>query len=377
MTKQEIIDKIKQKTPFEGISDIRLVNIKLDADYNTSSFEKLESDVTLVLSFGEKLINVFGEIKTQITPKGIRLISEKLSSVKMLNPENTEVYALICPFLSPESQKYCQENNINFIDLSGNILLRIPGQLLVQRLGRPNLYKEPQLFRNPFIGGSSRVLRVLLKSPKQRWAVTEIETELIQESQKQNKKDTFKLSISSISKTIRSLEEKLLIRRDNLAILIPEPRYLLSLWAEKYRERYVSIKRSSWTGNNPFALDIELSIKGLKMRFPDLDYLVTGTAAANLLAPFVDTDRIDIFIQRNQASFIQRSFSNEQSTGPNFFFIFPDDNGVAMYSQEINGLKIVSPIQSYLDCYARGGRDAKQAEYLLNERIEKEWQRSR
>ena len=326
------------------------------------------------MSFGEKLINVFGEIKTQITPKGLMLLGEKLSAVKMPDPES-QIYVLICPFLSLESQKYCQEKNINFIDLSGNILLRIPGKLLIQRLGKPNLYKAPQLFRNPFIGGSSRILRILLKSPKRRWTVTEIEKELIQESQKQNTKDAFKLSISSISKTIRSLEEKLLIRRDNLAILIPEPRYLLSLWAEKYRERYTSIKRSAWTENNPFALDVELSIKGLKMRFPDLDYLVTGTAAANLMAPFVNTDRIDVFIQRNQASLIQRAFRDEQSVGPNFLFLFPDDKGVAMYAQDIKGLKIVSPIQSYLDCYTRGGRDAKQADYLLTERIEKEWRR--
>lgn len=368
MTEQEIIDRIKQKVPFEGISDVRLVNVII----GTGQFENFEADVTLMLSFGEKLINVFGEIKTQITPKGLMLLGEKLSAVKMSNKEN-QIYALICPFLSPESQKYCQEKNINFIDLSGNILLRIPGQLLIQRLGKPNLYKAPQLFRNPFFGGSSRVLRVLLKSPKRRWTVTEIEAELIQESQKQNTKDAFKLSISSISKTIRSLEEKLLIRRDNLAILVPEPRYLLSLWAEKYRERYASIKRSSWTGNNPFALDIELSIKGLKMLFSDLDYLVTGTAAANLIAPFVDTDRIDVFIQRNQADLIQRRFVNEQSIGPNFLFIVPDDKGVSMYTQDIKGLKIVSPIQAYLDCYARGGRDAKQAEYLLNNIIEKEW----
>jgi hypothetical protein len=373
MTKQEIIDKVKQNIPFDGISDIHLVDIKYDMMLVNQKTYDIEVDIILVLGFGEKLINIYTEIKSKMTPKDVRLIREKLPSTKVIGAENNAVYAFICPYLSPDSQKYCQEKNINFIDLSGNMLLRIPGQILIQRLNRPNLFKEPQLYRNPFIRGSSRVLRVLLKSPKRRWAVSDIETELIEESQRQNTKDAFKLSISSISKTVRALEEQLLIRRDNLAILIPEPRYMLSMWAEKYRDRYKSIKQSSITANNPFVLDVETSIKSLMMRFPNLDYNVTGAAAANFIAPYVNVDRIDIFVQQSQFGLFQQSFINEKSVGPNFQFIVPDDKGVSMYAQNIKGLKIVSSIQAYLDCYARGGRDAKQAEYILNEKIEKEW----
>jgi len=63
----------------------------------------------------------------------------------------------------------------------------------------------------------------------------------------------------------------------------------------------------------------------------------------------------------------------EKGKGPDFLFFIPYDEGVAMYAKMINGINTVSNIQAYLDCYARGGRDAKQAEYLLTNVIEKEW----
>jgi hypothetical protein len=44
-----------------------------------------------------------------------------------------------------------------------------------------------------------------------------------------------------------------------------------------------------------------------------------------------------------------------------------------MYSRDVKGVTIASDIQIYLDCYARGGRDSKQAEYLLSNVIEKTW----
>jgi hypothetical protein len=41
-----------------------------------------------------------------------------------------------------------------------------------------------------------------------------------------------------------------------------------------------------------------------------------------------------------------------------------------MYSKPVGTALVASPIQAYLDLYARGGRDLKQAEYLLNNMIQ-------
>jgi hypothetical protein len=44
-----------------------------------------------------------------------------------------------------------------------------------------------------------------------------------------------------------------------------------------------------------------------------------------------------------------------------------------MYSNLLESALVVSPVQAYLDLYARGGRDLKQAEYLLDNVIQRQW----
>jgi hypothetical protein len=374
MKEFEVFDIIRQGNLFKGLSDIRVFDVQWQPELTKYKEQNVRPDVDFTIDYGGNMIKVYGEVKSQVTPKILREIGQWISRIKTANP--TEAWVLICPFLSEASQRFCQENNIDFIDLSGNILIRVPGKMLLQRLNQPNQYKESRIFRNPFAGASSRVLRVLLNMPNKDWTVTGIEDELENESIRQNKKGLFSLSISSISKTIQSLEEEVLIRRDGMKIKVSDPKQILFHWAEKYRDRYKWMCRSSFKTNNPFGFEVESSIQKLTVRFKDLDIFVSGSAAANFVAPFVNVDHIDVFILDKLRPESLRSLSNERSVGPDFQFLYPYDNGVSMYAQTVKNIKIVSPIQIYLDCYARGGRDVKQAEYILNEKIEKEWIKS-
>jgi hypothetical protein len=366
MDTKELIDQIEKGPPFVGLSDVRLVETQ-----RQPNIKGIRPDVVLKIDFGGAIFTVYGEVKTQVTPKILEQVGMWLARLK--HPGSVDSYALICPYLSPRSQKYCQENGIDFIDLCGNILLRVPGKLLIERLNRPNTFKEKQLLRDPFRGASSRVVRVLLQYPKRKWTITEIDAELKRESERQNRKGLFELSIPSISKTVQSLEQELLVRREKREIVLPDPRQLLFRWAEKYQDRYKQMRRNIRTINNPFGFDVDSSVKGLKSRFSDLDFVVTGTSAADFVAPFTTVDRIDILLLQGKTDDRLRSLENEPSVGPDFVFVEPYDVGVAMYSRDVKGVTLASDIQIYLDCYARGGRDSKQAEYLLSNVIEKAW----
>ncbi|MEK7448737.1 MAG: hypothetical protein AAB019_04550, partial [Planctomycetota bacterium] len=229
MTEQEIIERIKTEEPLKGLSDIRIRTVEpqpkgLDPN--------VRPDVAITMEFTGIVIALYGEIKTQVTRK---ILEETGRLLARSNINKTDIrYVLICPFLSPENQKYCQENQIDFIDLCGNILIRIPGKVLIQRLGQPNIYKTSQLLRDPFFGASSRVARILLQFPGRIWTVSEIQQELIEESFKQGKDTYFQISLSSVSKTIKSLEEALLVRRDGVKIIVLDPKQILFNWIEKY-----------------------------------------------------------------------------------------------------------------------------------------------
>lgn len=368
MTEQDIIERINKGEPFRGLSNIRL---RGNVEPQPKGIDQsVRPDLAMGIEFNNIPIQIYGEIKTQVTPKILKEIGPWLAR---LNESDSNIrYVLICPFLSPESQEYCQGNRIDFIDLCGNILIRIPGKVLIQRLNQPNLFKTPQLLRDPFWGASSRVLRVLLQNPNITWTIGAIYKELEAETLRQKIGIPFNLSLSSISKTIQSLEERLFIRREGLGI-VPNPTLLLLYWADEYQERYKVMRRGYWTGKNPFGFDIKTSVNGLLSRFPDLSAVVTGTPAANLMAPFADVDRIDMLVPPNLKKEDLDILNNEKSVGPDFLFMPPYDIGAFMYARETDGVKTASSIQIYLDCYARGGRDAKQAKYFLENVIENEW----
>lgn len=68
-----------------------------------------------------------------------------------------------------------------------------------------------------------------------------------------------------------------------------------------------------------------------------------------------------------------RKLAERESSGPKLRLIYPYDMGVFLYSRREGGIPIVSNLQAYLDLYARGGRDLKQADYLLSNAIEPRW----
>jgi hypothetical protein len=141
--------------------------------------------------------------------------------------------------------------------------------------------------------------------------------------------------------------------------------------AGKYKERCRWRLRTSFQTANPFGQRLADIDDGLKPIVPGL-YAFTGAAAA-LDTPFIDLDRIDIFLFPNESDAKLRQLDQRQGSGPKLRFIYAYDIGVFMYSKIAESIQKVSNIQTYLDLYARGGRDLKQADYLLGNAIEPGW----
>lgn len=160
-----------------------------------------------------------------------------------------------------------------------------------------------------------------------------------------------------------------MVRRRGRDILIPEPSRLLEQWGEKYKERYRWRLRGSFQTSNPFGSDLEKVSEGLE-RLAPTRYAFTGALAASMDAAFIDIDVVDIFIAPSEGDRKLRGLKAVSGVGPFLRFIYPYDVGVFMYSKRVGPAVIVSTIQSYLDLYARGGRDLKQADHLLRTNIQ-------
>jgi hypothetical protein len=373
-TSEAVITRaLRDQIPFAQLPGVRAVNVT----------ESRPFDIRFDLESGTNKVRVYAEIKQAINPKQLEIIAPWIARLKAI--EKDAAFAIICPVLSQQAQNYCIDSRIDFLDLAGNISINVPGKFVLQRTGLRNkdLAQSTEAPRevNVFSGRFSRILRVLLQKPRE-WTLSEIARELEKESRENiiisgmandsNSAMTFSVSLGSISKALRMLEDQLWIRRRGSSVLVPEPKRLLLAWAAKYRERYRLRLRKSVTYPNPFGKDLERI--GNYLESISLGaFAFTGPAAAVVRAPFIDLDIVDIYLPSANQKKQLEDLTDRQTNGPSIRFIDPYDLGIFMYAKQYVGIPIVSDIQAYLDLVARGGRDQKQAEYLFNSTIEPMW----
>lgn len=368
-----IIQAITDQVPFAQLPGIRVTNVADSRPF----------DVRFDLESGTNKVRVYAEVKQSISPRQLENIAPWIARLKAI--EKDAAFAVISPALSQQAQAFCIEAGIDFLDLAGNISINVPGKFVLQRTGQRSkisieLAEGPREV-NVFSGRFSRVLRVLLQQPR-TWTLTEIASELDRQSNAnpivsgatsdQLKDSNFRISLGSISKALASLEEQLLIRRRNSAALVPEPERLLKVWADKYRERYRWRLRQSFRLKKPLGKNLN-AISRL-LREADLKpFAITGSAVASLRAPFVDIETVDIFLPAFSVAQPTTEQLPPATEGPEIRFIEPYDFGVFLYASIEDGIPVVSNIQAYLDLYAHGGRDQKQADYLFEKAIEPMW----
>jgi hypothetical protein len=368
---RDIVQALRNQNPVRDLPGVRIREVRTQP--------KDGFDVEFQLESGSARIFIYGEIKPAASPKLLEQLAPWIRRMRALRPD--AAFAIICPILAPRSQAYCIENGIDFLDLAGNISINVPGAFTLQRLGMrgesPRSDANERPTTNVFSGRSSRILRVLLERIRPR-TLTDIANELERETNRiarefATPKLKFSVSLGAISKALSSLEEQLWIRRQDSAVVVPEPRRLLLEWAEKYKERFRWRLRSSFDAPSPFGtMPAEIN-RGLQALLPT-PYVFTGAAAATD-APFVDLDRIDIFLLPGpeDAKLRQLSPRPVARRAPKLRFIYPYDEGVFLYAKRDSLFPRVSNIQAYLDLYARGGRDLKQADLLLDQAIAPRW----
>lgn len=146
---------------------------------------------------------------------------------------------LIVPYLNAESLAALEEAGISGIDLCGNGIIEVPGQLYVRRSGEPNPFRAVGVIKNVYRDISSLVARVFLARPEYgslRAVLEEIE------------RRGGAISLPTVSKVARVLEEELIVARSTAGraqFRLVQPEKLLDRLANHYRP--ASITRR-WSG---------------------------------------------------------------------------------------------------------------------------------
>lgn len=294
------------------------------------------------------------EITPVPTPKNVLEKSRQLADyISKVNKPNI-VPLIIAPYIGKRQGKILADKGISWIDISGNMSVRVSNQIYIERTGQRNRFPDTAPIKKIFQGTSSLVSRALLLKPEGFSSLYEV-VDFINER-------NANITLSTVSKVLKSLEEELLIEKSNKLISVSEKEKLLERLTEGYINSTERKKRKTYK----FAAE---SSQKLFFSFYErqIDYVACGFYAAQIKGLAV-TDQITIFVKDiEQAKMAAKNdwiritpdaeFGNVNITetkDPSVWFNAPSQ----MYDA------VVDDIELYLEMMAETPRGPKIAEQL-------------
>jgi len=169
------------------------------------------------------------ECKALSTPKVFR---DGINLFKSLALPNDCQPMLFLPFLSENRLQELEREGLSGIDLCGNGVVVVPGMFAVFRSGGKNRFPSSAPIKNIYRKNSSMVGRVFVVRPVFN-AVQDVCSEINQRNMLVNRWDKKPMSLSTVSKALKSLEQDLIVDRRG-AIRLLQPDKLLEKLSESY-----------------------------------------------------------------------------------------------------------------------------------------------
>ena len=155
------------------------------------------------------------EVLTISTPKNIAEKSRLLKNVVSESKTPKWVPMIIAPYISDKQSMRLQEEGISWIDLSGNMVVKVSPAIYIERKGKPNKYPDSSPIKNIYKGTSSLVGRALLLKPDGFSSLYEVVNFI-------NARNGT-ITLATVSKVITSLEENLLVDKEKGKIRVRQP----------------------------------------------------------------------------------------------------------------------------------------------------------
>jgi hypothetical protein len=260
----------------------------------------------------------------------------------------------IAPYITPQTTEFCQREGVGTLDLAGNCLLSF-GRVYVRQEGRPNPFADRRDLRSLYSPKAARVLRVLLVAATRSWKVEDLSKEA-------------QVSIGQVSKVKKLLADREWISSKRGGFKLTQPEELLSEWAENYDFRKNEVQ-DFYSLKTPTEIESDLD---KACRDQGISHALTAFSGTARLAPAIRYQRAVAYVQEIDRIAPLLSLKPVPS-GANVTLLTPYDAGVFYGAQEIEGVRIASPVQIYLDLLSFKGRGEEAASTLLEEVIRPSW----
>jgi len=350
LSKEELVRKAEEalRSSLEGIpfAEIRIIE-------RESTFGRYRANLVATVGTPAGPRYFVAEIKSVGQPRAAREAVNQLWRFRENRPDVVPVF--IAPYISPASAELCRQEGTSYVDLSGNCRL-VFDHSFVEREGRPNLFAKKRDLRSLYSTRSSRVVRVLLANPGEAWKIKE----LARESE---------VSLGLASNVKKLLEDREWVRKTDDGLALVEPEKLLAEWAENdsFRKNKVRDCRSP----KPVA-DLESDLAAA-CRERGVPYALTGFSAAARFATMGRFSHAMAYVRKPLDEMIASLGLEEVTSGVNVTILEPYDEGVFYGVEEEEGVRLVSPVQVYLDLKGFRGLGEEAAGKLLDEVIRPYW----
>lgn len=299
------------------------------------------ADFSLTLTWKGQPKAFGGIYKPVSTPKNVQ---DALTQAKAYASKHPERYPLILvPYLSEESCRQLEEAEVSGMDFCGNLIL-FAEPWLVHRTGHPNLFPSGQAIKNIFEGKSALVGRALLTRPRYE-QVSELRDGLVAKGTN--------ISMGTVSKVLKSLEEQLIVSRED-GITLLQPERLLHELAQHYKGVQA---RQIVTGkaelDTSFFESVKTNAEAHGVRFAGRSEDVYAVAPTSGLPTRIYVSRLGDWMDALPFQQTER-FSNVE-------FVETNQDEVFFDLLQLNGFAWCSRVQIYLECINLGKREQETA----------------
>jgi hypothetical protein len=347
-TEKEMLDQLR-----EGKIELPPLSFRFLEDQSDEGGGR-RFDAVFEASWQGKIARFVVECKALSTPKAFR---DGLNMLKTSPLPNGSFPMLFLPFLSEKHLQELEREGISGIDLCGNGVVFVPGKFAVSRRGGKNRFPSSAPIKNIYRKNSSMVGRAFLLCTGYE-TVQEICAQINQRNLLVNRWDRKPMSLSTVSKALKTLEDDLVVTREP-SIRLLQPDKLLEKLYENYEPPTVRQRVRLKISSEESGKVLELVSKQSQML--DLPLVASGTSSVARYAVMQRGDLLSVYCPRLEG-FLELLPGNQTDRFPNLELVETDDETVYFDARQEEDFWWASPLQVYLELMTGDKRDQETAE---------------
>jgi hypothetical protein len=299
---------------------------------------------------------VLVEARKKITPKEIEALLGT-SLLKRLRAQVQRPIMVVAEYLSPRSRELLTEENVGYLDMTGNLRMSLPYPALYLEAQGADTNPKPEKRRKRGLRGAQvgNIVRALVDVPPP-YGVTELAKKA-------------KVDPGYATRIFETLEDEALIERADRGKVVAVR------WGELLRRRAAPLDLLAPHKTKMFisqrgAAETRLALAG------EEEVVVTGSFVAADLAPVAAPALLVICTLLDAQQLVARLKLLPTSTGGDVAIVRPENYGPFFNSRlDKTGVNVAAPSQVAIDCLSGNGRMPSEGEALIEwmQQNEKIW----